>query len=164
MQYGISLLDKAAEICGSYYKLSKRLNVPESNLSAVRHGKRRLPLDWAYELAEITGDDKDEVFKLVTMERTKNPEKRSRLGKVVAAGVVAMLLFSHGNDSLSQPVTSSLLRQPLASNHLMHIVFLLRRILRQRKSVFRTRWLVWLVVPKPRPWRNKLAGLPGAAA
>lgn len=151
MQYGQSLIDKAAQICGSYYKLSKRINVPESNLSCVRKGTRRVPLDWALDLAEITGDDPGEVLKLLTMERTKNPEKRTRLGKLVAVGAVAMLLFSYGNDSLSRPVTYSPLHQPLENNSIVSTSYCFtRRIVRRCVSVFRTRWLAWFVVPKQR--------------
>ncbi len=116
MNYSISLIDKAAEMCGSYYRLAKRLKVSEANISHIRHGRRPLPLAWAYELAEITGEDKGQVLQLLTMEQAKAPEKRSRLGKLVAAGVVAICSFSYGNDSLSQPVTSSPLHQPLKSN------------------------------------------------
>lgn len=152
MQYSISLIDRAAEICGSRYKLSKRINVPQSHLSEVHHGKRRLPLDWVFDLAEIVGEDKEQALKLVTMERTKSEEKRSRLGKLVAAGVVGMWLISYGNDSLSQPVTYSLLHQPLKSNATVCTSYCFaRRITRRLLSVFRTRWLTWFVVPKPRP-------------
>ena len=105
MEYSLSLIDKAGEICGSFYKLSKALSVSESNIASVRAKRRALPLEWVPELAEIVGVDAREALACVMAERLPEGSRaRAILGGAQAAFVAAMLLF-FVSLGLLQPLT-----------------------------------------------------------
>lgn len=69
MEYGLTLIDKAGENCGSFYSLSKRTGIIETHISAVRRGKRRLPLEWVPLLADAAGVDPWEALGRVLAEQ-----------------------------------------------------------------------------------------------
>ena len=95
MEYGQTLIDKAGEKCGSFYKLAHEMKISEGNLSKVRRGLRPLPIEWVPELAEIVGiDARDAVAEVLAEQLPEGSRARAILGGVQAAGVAAMLLFS----------------------------------------------------------------------
>jgi plasmid maintenance system antidote protein VapI len=69
MKYSLTLLDKAASNCGSFYRLAQAMDVHESAISAIRAGRRDLPLSWVYELAILAELDPGEQLGLITKER-----------------------------------------------------------------------------------------------
>lgn len=94
MEYGISLIDKAAKMCGSAYKLAKETGFSEANISRVRAGKRELPVEWVPVLAEIAGvNARDALAEVVAERMPEGSRARAILGGVRAVGVAAMLLF-----------------------------------------------------------------------
>lgn len=94
MEYGITLIDRAAKVCGSAYKLSKETGFSEANISRVRAGKRELPLEWVPVLAEIAGvNARDAVAEVLAEKMPEGSRARAILGGVRAAGVAEMLLF-----------------------------------------------------------------------
>lgn len=94
MEYSLSLIDKAAEICGSRYRLAQVLKVSESNLASVKAGRRALPLEWVPELAEIAGEDPRDALAWVMAERLPEGSRaRALLGGACRTGVAAMLLL-----------------------------------------------------------------------
>lgn len=106
MQYGITLIDKAGQMCGSFYKLHKETGFPQSTISDIRAGKRALPLEWVPVLAELAGVDARDALAQAMAERLPEGSRaRAILGGVRAAGVAAMLLF-FVVLGLLQPLTS----------------------------------------------------------
>lgn len=94
MEYGKLLIDKAAKICGSRYKLAQRMGVSESNLGSVVAGRRGLPVEWVPELAEIAGEDPREALAWCVAEKLPEGSRgRALLGGVCRTGVAAMLLL-----------------------------------------------------------------------
>lgn len=79
MQQGQSLIDAAAEVCGSRYALAKRLGANESFLSRVARGKQPLPPALAAELAAITGDDPIAATLTQIVSHEKDAGRRMRL-------------------------------------------------------------------------------------
>jgi len=106
MQYGIALIDKAGEKCGSFYKLHQDTGFPQSHISSIRSGKRALPMEWVPVLAEIAGVDAREALACVMAERLPEGSRaRAILGGARAAFVAATLLF-FVSLGLVQPLTS----------------------------------------------------------
>lgn len=105
MSYSLSLIDKAKELCGSYYALAHRIDLAESTISQIRAGKRRLPPDVVPILAELIGVDVDEAIHGVLMEHAKGTKRehvlKEILGKALVAGVAGMSLISYSGDSNS---------------------------------------------------------------
>lgn len=94
MEYGKTLIDKAGQMCGSFYKLSQTTGWSEGNISKVRAGKRPMPPEWAPVLAELTGEDPREALARVVAEQAPEGSRvRAILGGSRAAGAAAMLLF-----------------------------------------------------------------------
>jgi DNA-binding transcriptional regulator YdaS (Cro superfamily) len=94
MEYSLSLIDKAAEICGSRYKLAQRLKVSESNLASVKAGRRSLPLEWVPELAELAGVEPRDALARVMAERLPEGSRaRALLGGDCRTGAAVMLLL-----------------------------------------------------------------------
>lgn len=135
MEYGISLLDKAAKICGSDYKLCKINGWPSSNMSNIRTGKRALPLEWVPVLAEIAGEEPREALARVMAERLPEGSRaRAILGGVRAGGVVVLLLLCVSLATLLQSTA-------YARVNALYIVECLRRL---RQVVYQARGLrVW---------------------
>ncbi len=102
MKYGQSLIDKAAEACGSYTALAERLGVPVQNVSLMKSGKRSISPATAAELADIAGDDARQAAIDAIIDSAKGTRRESTLreilGKAVAAGVAGMLVFSYSGD------------------------------------------------------------------
>ena len=94
MEYGLSLIDKASKVCGSTYKLCKELEYAESNMTAIKKGRRQLPLELVPVLAEIAGIDAREALARCMAERLPERSRaRAILGEARAAFGAAMLLF-----------------------------------------------------------------------
>lgn len=103
MSYTLTLIDKAGKVCGSFYKLSKEIDMAESTISQIRKGKRPLPFDVVPILASITREDVDEAMRRVLLEQAVGTRRegalREILGKGLVAGVAAMSLFSYSGKS-----------------------------------------------------------------
>lgn len=94
MEYAKALIDKAGEMCGSFYRLSHETGFPQSTISAIRAGKRRLPLEWVPVLAELAGENpRDALARVMAEQLPEGSRARAILGGAWAAGVAAMLLF-----------------------------------------------------------------------
>jgi len=138
MQYGIFLIDKAAEKCGSFYALAKRMDVSEGNISAIRKGRRKLPLAWVYELATIAEVDPAWALKGATEELARSEAKRSRLGKAVAGGAVVMLLGSYGINFPSVIEGHSISHEALSTLYIVStgaaVLWAVRRWIKRRRN------------------------------
>lgn len=99
MEYGKTLIDKAAKVCGSDQALAERLGTSRPNISLMRAGKRAISPVMAAELADIAGFDVNEAVSIALLESVKGTPKEGRLrnilGKGLAAGAVAMLATSY---------------------------------------------------------------------
>lgn len=105
MEYGTSLIDRAAKVCGGYSALADRMGIPLPNLSLMKSGKRAISPATAAELADIAGDDAREAAIAAILEGAKGTRRegvlRDILGKALAAGVAAMLVISYSEGSNS---------------------------------------------------------------
>lgn len=102
MGYAKDLIDKAAEMCGSRYKLAKAIGVSESHLSEAASGKRSVPLKWVPCLAAVARvDAKDALARAMAEELPETSIGRAALKGVTAAGVAVLLLSSHAGDALA---------------------------------------------------------------
>lgn len=136
MKYVKALIDKAGKNAGSFYKLAQVTGLHEQNISAIRAGRRTLPLDVVPELAELAGEDVDEAIHQVMIEQTRDPERRERLteilGKAVAAGVAAMLVFSYSGDSNSSTLTNA------KSNNKLNLLYIVECVRAWFRRLFRS--------------------------
>lgn len=98
---GKTLIDKAAEICGSYSALAERIGTSKQALSDMKHGKREISPETAAMLADIAHEDAREAVIQAVIERNRTGPKaeqiRAILGKALAAGVAGMWVFSYSN-------------------------------------------------------------------
>lgn len=105
MQYGTSLIDKAAKVCGGYSALADRMGIPLPNLSLMKSGKRAISPATAAELADIAGEDAREAAIAAVLENARGTRRegvlRDILGKALAAGVAGMLVISYSDGSIS---------------------------------------------------------------
>ena len=103
MKYEVSLIDRAAQVCGGYSALADRLGIPVQNVSLMKSGKRAISPATAAELADIAGDDARQACIDAVIESAKGTRRegalREILGKALAAGVAGMLVFSYSGDS-----------------------------------------------------------------
>lgn len=108
-----ALIDKASKVCGSDSALAERMGVDRPNISLMRSGKRAISPATAAELADIAGDDAREAAIAAILESAKGTRRegvlREILGKGIAAGVAALLVFSYSGDSISATVQSQLI-------------------------------------------------------
>ena len=88
MNYGLSLIDKAGETCGSFYKLHKLTGFAQATISEIRAEKRRLPLEWVPVLAEIAGVDPIRAVALVLHEQLPEGRAKEALKKPFTGGGV----------------------------------------------------------------------------
>lgn len=89
-----SLLDKAIQVCGSRYALSKRIGVPESNLTRYASGERQITPRVAAKLADVVGMDAQRAACVAIIENEKDPAEREALTRVFfQAREVAMSVF-----------------------------------------------------------------------
>lgn len=65
MKYSQKLLEKAAQNAGSWYRLAQALEVQTQNMSAVKNGRRPIPLAWVFDLAVMAGVDPGEALSRV---------------------------------------------------------------------------------------------------
>lgn len=98
---GLSLIDKAAKVCGSDAALARKLGTKPPAISEMRAGKREISPETAALLADIAHEDAREAVIQAVIERNRTGPKaetiRAILGKGLAAGVVAMWGFSYSN-------------------------------------------------------------------
>lgn len=96
MTYGQTLIDKAKDKAGSYYKLWKLTGLAQSTLSDIRAGKRQLPIEQVPAMSSLAGLDVKESTERVMIEQVKCPIKRQRLIDLLqkSAGVGAVCFFS----------------------------------------------------------------------
>lgn len=95
MERAKTLLDKAAKATGSFYALSKDTGIPQSNMTNVMQGKRKMPMEWVPLLAEIAGGDVTTELALILAEQLPEESRgRAILEKWRATNAAAMLLFS----------------------------------------------------------------------
>jgi transcriptional regulator with XRE-family HTH domain len=104
MKLGLTLLDKASEMCGSDAELARKMGVNRQEIYALRKGRTVTP-EVAAELADIAGVDPLQAMADAVIERNKGTRRetvlREILGKAVAAGVAAVLLFFYSADLTS---------------------------------------------------------------
>lgn len=100
-----ALIDKASKVCGSDSALAERMGVERPNISLMRAGKRAISPATAAELADIAGDDAREAAIAAILESARGTRRegvlREILGKGIAAGVAALLVFSYSEDWIS---------------------------------------------------------------
>ena len=105
-----TLIDKAVEVCGSVDALAERMGVQANVISMLKKGRTITP-ETAAELADIAGLDARHAAILAIIVRAKGTRRegamREILGKGLAAGVAAMLLFFYETDSNSSTVERS---------------------------------------------------------
>jgi len=102
MESGQNLIDKAAEICGSRYALAKRLEVDESNLSAMAKGKKPLGPRLAARLAAIAGEDPKASALAALVDQEKDATAKAELAQLFGiAHVMEAVLSNAANDSAS---------------------------------------------------------------
>lgn len=102
MTYTQTLIDKAAETCGSRYKLAKKIGLAESTISSCRVGRRKLPLKYIGVLSDLAHVDAVDALARVVAEQAPGTDAgmvlKEILGKGLAAGVAAMSLFFYSAD------------------------------------------------------------------
>ncbi|MEI2747051.1 MAG: helix-turn-helix domain-containing protein [Ottowia sp.] len=111
---GLSLIDKAAKVCGSDAALARKLGTKPPAISEMRAGKREISPETAALLADIAHEDAREAVIQAVIERNRTGPKaetiRAILGKGLAAGVAAVWVFSYskGWTGAIQTVANSL--------------------------------------------------------
>ncbi|MBU0745909.1 MAG: hypothetical protein KKG67_03855 [Gammaproteobacteria bacterium] len=108
-----ALIDKASKACGSDTALADRMGIARQNVSLMRAGTRAISPATAAELADIAGDDAREAAIAAILESARGTRRegvlREILGKGIAAGVAALLVFSYSGDSISATAESQLI-------------------------------------------------------
>ena len=96
-----TLIDNAAKMCGSEAELARRIGTSPAALSHLKHGNREMSPETAALLADIAHMDAREAVIQAIIERNKTGPKaeqiREILGKALAAGVAAVLVFSYAD-------------------------------------------------------------------
>lgn len=104
MQELKTLIDKAVEVCGSIDALAERMGVQPNVISMLKKGRTITP-ETAAELADIAGLDARQAAIVAIIVRARGTRREGAmqkiLGKALAAGVAAMLVFSYETDSNS---------------------------------------------------------------
>lgn len=102
---GKTLIDKAAKMCGSQAALARKLGTSPQALSQMKHGEREISPETAALLADIAKEDPQQAVIAAVIERNRTGPKaeqiREILGKALAAGGAAMLLFYFTEPSIS---------------------------------------------------------------
>lgn len=105
MTLGQTLIDKASKVCGSDAELARRMGIYPADISNLRSGKRPLSPELAAELADIAGEDARQAAIDAIIERNANTRKggalKEILGKALAGGAAAMLVFSYNGGLTS---------------------------------------------------------------
>ena len=135
MNTGLSLLDRASEVCGSDSELARSMGLHRVVIAELRAGKRTFTPETSAELAAIAGLDAREAAIDAIIERSKGTRRwlvlREILGKGLAAGVAAMWLLSYENSSNYDTATKTSDNQPVNSLYIVEYV----------KSVLRVVWV-----------------------
>lgn len=138
MEYTLTLIDKAAEMCGGQNALAKKLGFSSGTLSDMKHGRKAVSPATAAELADIAGIDVDYAIKLAVLESVKGTRREAKLreilGKGLAAGAVAMLATSYSSAANASLANEAQLSPGL--NNVYIVSFWMKR-LRQALSVRR---------------------------
>lgn len=98
-----TLLDKATQICGSRYALAKRLNVDQSQLSKIAHGKEGIAPGLAARLAAIAGDDPTRMALEAVAARERDPRAREELARLFKLAPAAVVLATSAVFGLTSP-------------------------------------------------------------
>lgn len=126
-----TLIDKASEVCGSDSALALRMGVAQSVISDMRHRGRTITPETAAELADIAGLDARQAAIAAIIVRARGTRREGAmqkiLGKALAAGVAAMLVFSYETASNSLNGEQSASTKRVNS---LYIVECLKRFLR----------------------------------
>lgn len=99
MLRGQTLIDKAAQVCGSRYALAKRLGANQGFLSEVANGHKPIPPTLAARLAAIAGEDPRQEALEALAAQEKDPAKRAaltqlfKLAAVKGSATAAVLLM-----------------------------------------------------------------------
>lgn len=123
-----TLIDKAAANCSSYTALAEKLGTSKQALSEMKQGTRAISPETAALLADIAHEDAREAVIQAVIERNKTGPKaeqiREILGKALAAGVAAVLVFSYAD------LPTSAMESAASELTILHIVlsWLLSRI------------------------------------
>ena len=153
MQYVMTLIDKAAKVCGSDSKLAERMGIHRVAISEMRAGKRAISPATAAELADIAGEDAREATIAAVIEGSRGTRRegvlREILGKALAAGVAGVLVFSYNGDSIS---ATEKIANKLDSLYIVSSRRIWRRVLQQIGRIVKA----WCVSPQstPRPPRR----------
>ena len=117
-----TLIDKAVEACGSQAELARKMGVYPTDITKLKTGERPLSPELAAELADLAGEDARNAVIEAIIERNASNRKgtllKEILGKALAAGVAAMLVFSYSKDSIS--ATESIAKNDLTSSQVIH--------------------------------------------
>jgi len=87
MESGNTLIEAAARVAGSRYKLAMKLGESQSFLSHIEHGKKRMPPSLAARMAAIAGVDARRAAMEALVSQEKDHEKAVALAN--ALGVPA---------------------------------------------------------------------------
>lgn len=91
---GHSLLDSGVKMCGTRYKLAKRINAAEGTLSKIEAGKAGMPPGIAARIAALVGLDPQLAAVVAVIEHEHDQAKRDALTNVFfPTGVPAELAF-----------------------------------------------------------------------
>ena len=138
MEYGKSLIDRAAKVCGGYSALADRMGIPLPNLSLMKAGKRAISPATAAELADIAGDDAREAAIAAIIEGAKGTRResvlRDILGKALAAGVAAVLVISYNDGSNS--TTETIAKTGSSVYFAIHRIYSTLRKIKRRMGEF----------------------------
>lgn len=105
MKLAETLIDNAVKICGSQAELARRVGVHAPDISKLRAGKRTLTPELAALIADEAHMDARQAYIDAGIERDLANPNGGRLanvlGKALAAGVAAVLLFSYADLPIS---------------------------------------------------------------
>lgn len=105
------LIDAAAEICGSAYKLSQHIGYSRNEVSQWRNDKRPCPIEAQVFMAQIVGLSVDVVMREALIERHANTPRGEKLvtalGKgLMGAGALSTTLLL-GNDASASSLNAA---------------------------------------------------------
>lgn len=88
----IFLIEKAASIVGSEYKLAKQLEIPQQNLSNWKSGAKTCPPAVRAVLAGLTGEDAGQELIRATLEREQGTRRGELLGELLGQRAAARVI------------------------------------------------------------------------
>lgn len=127
MEPAKTLIDLAAEVCGSRYALAKRLDVDESSLGKMAKGSMPIPPRLAPRLADIAGLDPAKAACVAIIESARTEKEREELIKVFSrAGVAAMLAFCIvGGLLMPSPATAANVPSDITGNNTQYSLYIM---------------------------------------